>query len=456
MSKPNILFIIIDALRADKIYGTKKSPYTPNFDSLIENGVYFNNAISSADATILSWAGLFTAKHPFKTVNRSSKSKKLNEDITTYFDILKKHNYNFYAFLPISGKVVGIFPKFENDDCYDTMPRFGMGLNQKINEFLTSTKKEPWLCYIHSYNLHFPILSPTNFTDEKFGVNDYEKQISLIDDSIGKLIQSVDMNNTLVVITSDHGSYFPTVMNNGKKINFETKGNVQNLTINVSSKIPKKLHPLKTKLFLGLEQIRKKQRLNKIKNLKLKPHEIRGLLDLRSNTEKFLYDDLVHVPLLLLGYGINNKKNISQQVRLIDLFPTICDILNINNLENTDGESLVPLIEGKTLNEKPAYFESSPLIQIKTDDVIGIRTSKFKYFRDRNDPKKRQFLYDLEKDPYEDNNIKNNSELIEEMEEILQQMINDPKISNDDKINNTDNNSDTEKIDNVLKKLGYI
>ena len=36
MPKPNILFIIIDALRADKIYGPKKSPYTPNFDSLIE------------------------------------------------------------------------------------------------------------------------------------------------------------------------------------------------------------------------------------------------------------------------------------------------------------------------------------------------------------------------------------------------------------------------------------
>ena len=83
---------------------------------------------------------------------------------------------------------------------------------------------------------------------------------------------------------------------------------------------------------------------------------------------------------------------------MIDLFPTICDILKIDNLENTDGESILPLIEGKTLDEKPAYFESSPLVQIKTNDVIGIRTSKYKYFRDRIDPKKRQFLYDLEKD----------------------------------------------------------
>ena len=456
MSKPNILFIIIDALRADKIYGPKKSPHTPNFDSLIKKGVYFSNTISSADATILSWAGLFTAKHPFKTGIRFSKFKKLNENTTTYFDILKKYNYNFYAFLPISGKVVGIFPEFENNDCYASMPRFGMGLDEKINEFFTSRKKEPWLCYVHSYNLHFPVLSPTDFTDEKFGMNNYEKQISLIDDSIGKLIQSVDLNNTLVVITSDHGSYFPTVINDGKKINFETKGNVQNFTIKVSSKIPKQLHSIKTKLFLSLEQIKKKQRLNKIKNLELKPHELRGLIHQRSNPEKFLYDDLVHVPLLLLGYGLNNKKSISQQVRLIDLFPTICDILKIDNLENTDGESILPLIEGKTLDEKPAYFESSPLVQIKTNDVIGIRTSKYKYFRDRIDPKKRQFLYDLEKDPYENNNIKNNSVLIKEMEGILQQLINDYKFSNDDKTTMTSSNSDTEKIENVLKKLGYI
>ena len=42
------------------------------------------------------------------------------------------------------------------------------------------------------------------------------------------------------------------------------------------------------------------------------------------------------------------------------------------------------------------------------------------------------------------------------MEGILQQIINDYKFSNDDKTTKTDNNSDTEKIDNVLKKLGYI
>ena len=45
--KPNILFLLIDGLRADKCHGNKKTSVTPCIDSLIENSVYFNQAICS-------------------------------------------------------------------------------------------------------------------------------------------------------------------------------------------------------------------------------------------------------------------------------------------------------------------------------------------------------------------------------------------------------------------------
>ena len=456
MTKTNILFIIIDSLRADKFYGSRGGPLTPNFTKLIKNGVYFEQAISSADATLLSWAGIFTAKHPFKTGIRSSKFKKLNKNTQTYFDILKKVGYHFYSFLPPSGKVSGIFPKFENDDCYDVMPRFKMGLDEKIKNFLSTPKKQPWVCYVHSYNLHFPVLTPQGFEDKKFGINNYEKQISSIDNSIGKLIELIDLNNTLVILSADHGAYFQTVQLDDRKLNYETKGNLQNLIIKVTSRIPKSLDSTKTKLFVTLEKIKKKKRLKDIHNLNLKPHQLRGLLHQRTNTDNFLYDDLVHVPLLFFGNGINARKIISQQVRLIDLFPTICDLLRIKNPVDIDGKSLLPLIEGKNLEEFPAYFESTPLIQIKTNDVIGIRTSQFKYFRDRNDPNKRNFLFDLKKDPYEDSNIASKTETVEEMENILKQITSDYKFLNDGKTIMESDDSDTKKIEKVLKKLGYV
>ena len=39
------------------------------------------------------------------------------------------------------------------------------------------------------------------------------------------------------------------------------------------------------------------------------------------------------------------------------------------------------------------------------DTVIGIRTFQYKYFRDKDDPKKKVHLFDLENDPLEENNI---------------------------------------------------
>jgi len=453
MTKPNILFIIIDSLRADKFHGKEKSSITPNFDKLVEDGVYFEQAIGSADATILSWAGLFTGKHPFKTGIRSSKFNKFDSKIQTCFDVLKNSGYHFYSYLPPSGKVIGIFPEFENQDCYDEQPRFGKGLDDKLLQFLSSQKNEPWFFYVHTYNLHFPIMTAKGFENEKFGINNYDKQVSLVDSSIGKLIKSVDLKNTLIILTADHGAYFQTVLNDGKKLNYESKGDLQNLTIKITNKIPQSLHSTKTKLFVTLEKLKKKKRIKDIHNLNLKPHELRGLLHQRTNPERFLFDDLVHVPLLFFGCGINEAKKIHQQVRLIDVFPTIFDMFELQNLQNIDGSSLYPLMQGKVIKENPSYMESTPLIQIKTNDVIGIRTSKFKYFRDRYDSNKRKFLFNLENDINENNNLLDDSKTINEMEEILQGILqNSSPIPEDYEFDA----EETKIIEDELKRLGYI
>jgi len=455
MTKPNILFILIDSLRADKFHGEEKTSFTPNFDKLVKNGIYFEQAISSADATFLSWAGLFSGKHPFKTGIRSSKFNKLDINTDTFFNVLKNSDYHFYSYLPPSGKVIGIFPEFENQDCYDEMPQFGKGLDEKLSQFFSSKKNEPWFFYVHSYNLHFPIMSAKGFENKKFGTNNYDRQISLIDSSIGKLIKSVDLKNTLVVLTADHGAFFQSVERNGKKLNFETKGDIQNISLKISNKIPNSLHSVKTKLFVNLEKLKKKKRINDIKNLNLKPHELRGLLHQRSNPDKFLFDDLVHVPLLFFGCGITSTKNISQQVRLLDVFPTICEMLKLPNLKNIDGKSFYPLMNGKTTEENPAYLESTPLVQIKTNDVIGIRTSKFKYFRDRYDKNKRKHLFDLKNDIHENVNLLDDSKTINDMEKILKEITNGFEFLLDGQTIK-ESNKDTEKIENVLKKLGYV
>ena len=188
-----------------------------------------------------------------------------------------------------------------------------------------------------------------------------------------------------------------------------------------------------------------------VKKLNLKPHEKRGLIWRRGDLNKYLFDENVHVPLLMVGNKIEKNKIVSKQVRTMDIFPTIFQIINIQENDDLDGESLVPYIQGKECEDKIAYFESTPSLEKMANEVIGLSTSKYKYFRDRITPKKRVHLFDLQNDPYEDHNIANeNPKIIEEMENLLSTMRNEKTIKVDEY-----SEEETKAIEEELKKLGY-
>ncbi len=84
--QPNIIFFLIDSLRADQCYGNDKSSKTPNLDSLIKNGVYFEQAISSADGTITSLNTIFSSKFQ---IGNASRYQKLVLNKNNFLDILK-------------------------------------------------------------------------------------------------------------------------------------------------------------------------------------------------------------------------------------------------------------------------------------------------------------------------------------------------------------------------------
>ncbi len=455
--KPNILFLLIDTFRADKFSGTEKTSKTPNIDSLIKKGTYFDQAISCSDGTIFSWSGLFTGLHPFKTGIKSQGYKKINSNVTTYFSILEKQGYNFYSYIPSVTDSLGIFPKWQNDDySFDYYWNLSEGLGKKIiNLFESKKMDEPWFYYIHIEDLHFPITLTKEFDNEKFGTSKYEKKVSALDEWLGKILEKIDLKNTLVIITADHGAYIKAVNNENLKINLEVNGELQTHVRNLGNLIPKSLRPLKSKLFFFLEDIRKKRKYAKIQDLELTPYEKRALLWQRSDLEHFLYDELVHVPLLFLGYNLKKNIKISQQVRIIDILPTILDIIGItNNTANIDGQSLLPLIEGKQIPEEPAYMETHYLIDMESQDKIGVRTSQFKFFRDKNNPQVSIHLYDLKNDPFENNNIaKIKPEIVKKMEEILQNILQySSQVPPDDEFNE----EETKQIEEELKKLGYV
>jgi arylsulfatase A-like enzyme len=453
MAKTNIIFLIIDSFRSDKFFDDTKNVKNPTFHNLINSGSYFSNTISSADGTILSWSSIFTGKFPFKTGIRSSKFNRLSPETNTFFDVLEKVGYHFYSYLPKVSETVGLFPKFENNDSnYDFYMGLTNGLGQTVLDLLNKKISEPWFLFIHSMDLHPPVNIDKKFDNDEYGKNYYERKISEIDPWLDKISQSIDFSNTLLIITSDHGSYIKSVMRNGKQIDTSVNANSEIRTSKISKKIPKFLHPLKDKLFFAREKMNADKISKTIKNYELEPHEMRALKSGRADKDHFLFDDKIKVPLLFVGKNIPTGKKISQQVRTVDIFPTIFEALGIKFNDNIDGSSLINLMNDIDEDEKIAYFESTPLVLIDSNDVIGIRTSKYKYFRDKNNPQNRIHLYDLENDPLENLNLASSKiNEINNLENILSNILKDSE--ND---SNNENELNSKKIEDELRKLGYV
>ena len=479
--KPNILFIVIDSLRADKCHGEKKTSVTPNIDSLIENGTYFSQNITSAPSTIPSISSIFTSLYPFECVIQEGNFFVMNPEIKNYIKNLEKNEYSCYATIPILMSYLGFDKIFgKNLETVERTSTLYNGLGEKIMQRIESfSNTEPWFYYIHLYDLMW-ISDPANFNpndgpdeirDLKYGGNQYERIFSVMDIWLGKIFKKLDMNNTLIIITADHGTdigVYDSKMEESNKmfqgIRKQNSGVSFKIGQKIAHKFPKSMLPIRKKLAEKYtsktdEEIKEKVRpeIEKIENSELRPYEKR-LMKYSIFPITDLYDDKYVVPLILSGYNVPAKKMITQQVQSVDIFPTITGIVGINtsNYEKR-GRNLLPLIQNDAFKEVPAYIETATnSIKTKSSNTIGIRTSEYKYFRDRHEKTKNVHLYDLKNDPLEEYNISyENEEIIKKMESVLVEILQGDSFQH----SQSDEEFEEEKanvIESELKRLGYI
>ena len=71
--KPNILFILIDGGRADKILTDLEDVQLPNIKKLMNQGISFTNCFTSVDGTTMSLNCIFNSLYPTKTGLRAKK-----------------------------------------------------------------------------------------------------------------------------------------------------------------------------------------------------------------------------------------------------------------------------------------------------------------------------------------------------------------------------------------------
>ena len=466
--KPNILFLVIDSLRADQSLGDSKTSKTPNIDSLIKNGIYFNQTISSSPSTYMASASIMTRFYPFKALRNDRTHQKLLSNVVTYVGLLKDFGYHTYAAIPKAVDLMGIANDFEDKYAADFKDLvLSTGFGQKIVEKLESRKvQEPWIFYIHITDLHELACLPEQFNRDEFGISKYERMASSLDVWIGKILQTIPSEKTIVVLTADHGSEGGIRIPNMKSVNYnkhilDFDQKVYPLLSNTfwfkQSLSPKLLFFRKNigKCLRIPKNILTQIRIVKINLLKRSPSEKRIHINDLTGTED-LYDERIRIPLIFSGHKIPKGIIIKQQTRSIDIFPTIADLAGLpKRKDKIHGISLIPYFQGKNMEELPARIESTPKwLKSISKDQLGSRTSKYKYLRDRDNPQKNVYLFDLQNDPFEEKNIaKQHPAIVQKMENILLELNNDSISMNELE----DMNEETvEKIEKELKKLGYI
>lgn len=335
VAPPNVLLILIDALRPDHlgVYGYSRNT-SPVIDDLARGGVVFENATSPASWTKPAVASLFTGLDPlqhrvFTGNNRDTEgritSDVLIEEHLTLAEVLRSAGYRTGGFVrnahlrPFLGFGQGF--DFYRADLGDATE-----VTEQFLDWLQQGRTEKFFAYLHLLDVHWPYSPPDPFAkvfeppeaDLEFNERDtwkllerkarsgdmviseadieamnalYDGEIRYIDAALGQLFASLRArglyDNTLIVLTADHGEEF---------------------------------------------------------------------LDHRGVSHgQTLYDEMLRVPLIIRGPGLTPRR-VRDQVELIDILPTVLSLTGVKAPPGLSGRDLRGLLEGEETRPATVFF----------------------------------------------------------------------------------------------------
>lgn len=229
LERPNIVVIIADDLASHEIgcYGGKNIP-TPNIDRIAREGIRFTNCYASCAISVPIRASLYTGLYPAKHgVYQNHKSSNPNiKSITSY---LPENGYSVWRTgkthtTPRSVYQFEEIPGFEQDCVKPTADYFTDSLDQRIRK-----ATDPFCLFVCSTNPHAPwtvgdrtsidpdkLILPPLLVDNKNFRNIYRNylaEIKALDEQVGAVWKMLEetgqLNNTLLVFLGEQGPQFP-------------------------------------------------------------------------------------------------------------------------------------------------------------------------------------------------------------------------------------------------------
>jgi arylsulfatase A-like enzyme len=141
-----------------------------------------------------------------------------------------------------------------------------------------------------------------------------------------------------------------------------------------------------------------------------------------------LYDEVLHVPVIMAGPGVEFPAAVDTTVSLLDVAPTLAEIAGASLPPAISGHSLVPALQGDAMQERPVFGES--LYRVPHESK-GMYRDGFKVIY--NVDLDRFELYDLKTDPDELQDIE--AQAVSEAEslkrDLLQWMAHTNQVANE-------------------------
>lgn len=356
--RPNVIIYLIDALRWDHVgcYGYFRDT-TPAIDRFARDSIIFTNAYAQSSWTKPSVGTLFTGR--YASAHGAIEREDVLYPFPTLAESMKKNGYGTAAFVTN----LNVFPEFGYGTGFEKFFRIDVEpktpadrLNAVFFSYLKQKPEKPLFLYLHSMDPHYPYIPPPPY-DIKYSdtrpfmdaagkprpasedMNRYDGEVAFNDYHFGKFIERLKKAGMY------ENSLIIVMSDHGEEF-MDHGGRYHGWT---------------------------------------------------------LFEELIHIPMIIkLPGGVRAGEREGRPVRILDIFPTVCDLLGIRHKNQLDGASIVPILAGgKTPDWKPALYAEERL------DGHNLRSwiSGGYKFIDRVSPENEMSLFNLKNDPGEKKNL---------------------------------------------------
>ncbi len=436
--RKNVLLITIDALRADHLgcYGYDRQT-SPHIDKLASEGILFENALAQAPHTHSAMAAMMTGTYPVLH-NSVNGSRLINPALATLAETLKANGYatkavvqNYWLTEEI-GFARG-FDEFNNHE----QPLTDADIEKSILRRLNKPGETPFFLWLHYLEPHAEYIPRMEYIKEF--IPDYEGDYYTV---------TLEMTTRTywrpdVKLAPETMRYIKACYDSEIRFCDESIGRIL-------QRLEKSELSEHTLVVLTADH-----------GEEFKDHG-------RMGHDHGLYQELLHIPLIVRAPGIMAAgKRIAEAVEAIDIMPTVLSFCGCDIPELTQGENLLPLIQGKR-DEKPGAAVSQRYFFSLNSHLVSLFHPPWKLIAQINDIDVNDFhnwklapprlgvnLFNIRNDPGETENLAaQNTELVMRLIQMLQswyrknrppyfrERLNQEKISDDLKRN--------------LEALGYL